>query len=226
MLSRTQNETFSDEATTRPGLRPHQPIPGELLEVPMVVRDVEDRTPREPSGDHLVHAPCEDAVAIDVAEDALERLAIVHGIAVAVAVVLGRARRRVGLELHDPGARVPDDRGEPQQLHALGLLDADLTDRPHDHVWQQCWGGCARDGAGRRGRERTETRKRQGGSGEERAESPAHGRRPHVGAAGFEPATSCSQSRCATRLRYAPVFPQVSTDILVASLVAHRSNLT
>ena len=25
-----------------------------------------------------------------------------------------------------------------------------------------------------------------------------------VGAAGFEPAASCSQSRCATRLRYAP----------------------
>jgi hypothetical protein len=25
-----------------------------------------------------------------------------------------------------------------------------------------------------------------------------------VGAAGFEPATLCSQSRCATRLRYAP----------------------
>ena len=25
-----------------------------------------------------------------------------------------------------------------------------------------------------------------------------------VGATGFEPATSCSQSRCATRLRYAP----------------------
>src|SRR5471032_3001215 len=27
---------------------------------------------------------------------------------------------------------------------------------------------------------------------------------PMVGAAGFEPATLCSQSRCATRLRYAP----------------------
>src|SRR5205085_1852115 len=26
-----------------------------------------------------------------------------------------------------------------------------------------------------------------------------------VGAAGFEPATLCSQSRCATRLRYAPI---------------------
>ena len=27
-----------------------------------------------------------------------------------------------------------------------------------------------------------------------------------VGAAGFEPATSCSQSRRATKLRYAPLF--------------------
>ncbi len=27
-----------------------------------------------------------------------------------------------------------------------------------------------------------------------------------VGATGFEPATLCSQSRCATRLRYAPTF--------------------
>lgn len=31
-----------------------------------------------------------------------------------------------------------------------------------------------------------------------------------VGAAGFEPATPCSQSRCATRLRYAPADSQVS----------------
>src|SRR3954453_11415562 len=30
------------------------------------------------------------------------------------------------------------------------------------------------------------------------------GRAAMVGAAGFEPATLCSQSRCATRLRYAP----------------------
>ena len=30
----------------------------------------------------------------------------------------------------------------------------------------------------------------------------------HVGAAGFEPATSCSQSKCATRLRYAPAGDQ------------------
>ena len=27
-----------------------------------------------------------------------------------------------------------------------------------------------------------------------------------VGAEGFEPPTLCSQSRCATRLRYAPIF--------------------
>lgn len=27
-----------------------------------------------------------------------------------------------------------------------------------------------------------------------------------VGAAGFEPATPCSQGRCATKLRYAPMY--------------------
>ncbi len=31
-------------------------------------------------------------------------------------------------------------------------------------------------------------------------------RRPLVGEAGFEPATSCSQSRCAAGLRYSPFF--------------------
>ena len=31
-----------------------------------------------------------------------------------------------------------------------------------------------------------------------------------VGATGFEPATLCSQSRCATRLRYAPTDAMVS----------------
>jgi hypothetical protein len=31
-----------------------------------------------------------------------------------------------------------------------------------------------------------------------------------VGAEGFEPPTLCSQSRCATRLRYAPTFQIVS----------------
>lgn len=30
-----------------------------------------------------------------------------------------------------------------------------------------------------------------------------------VGAAGFEPAASCSQSKCATRLRYAPLHTRV-----------------
>ena len=33
----------------------------------------------------------------------------------------------------------------------------------------------------------------------------SYSRRTVVGAAGFEPTTPCSQSRCATRLRYAPV---------------------
>ena len=32
-----------------------------------------------------------------------------------------------------------------------------------------------------------------------------------VGAAGFEPATPCSQNRCATRLRHAPTFPIVAS---------------
>ena len=35
-------------------------------------------------------------------------------------------------------------------------------------------------------------------------------RRLLVGAEGFEPPTLCSQSRCATRLRYAPILPIVS----------------
>src|SRR5215471_651393 len=34
---------------------------------------------------------------------------------------------------------------------------------------------------------------------------------PEVGARGFEPPTPCSQSRCATRLRYAPRNRQVLT---------------
>src|SRR5215203_1354766 len=38
-----------------------------------------------------------------------------------------------------------------------------------------------------------------------------HGGAPMVGAAGFEPATLCSQSRCATRLRYAP--PKASAPV-------------
>ncbi len=32
-----------------------------------------------------------------------------------------------------------------------------------------------------------------------------------VGAEGFEPPTLCSQSRCATRLRYAPNLPSIVT---------------
>ena len=36
-----------------------------------------------------------------------------------------------------------------------------------------------------------------------------------VGATGFEPATSCSQSRCATRLRHAPKLVSVSASGLV-----------
>gem|GEM_PF-6606508 len=34
----------------------------------------------------------------------------------------------------------------------------------------------------------------------------AENRKDMVGARGFEPPTLCSQSRCATRLRYAPIF--------------------
>ena len=46
-----------------------------------------------------------------------------------------------------------------------------------------------------------------------------------VGAAGFELATLCSQSRCATRLRYAPTKPEIvarisgSSDKVVATLL-------
>jgi hypothetical protein len=44
-----------------------------------------------------------------------------------------------------------------------------------------------------------------------------------VGATGFEPATLCSQSRCATRLRYAPTptipdFTALSNGVLVCDL--------
>ena len=44
-----------------------------------------------------------------------------------------------------------------------------------------------------------------------------------VGAAGFEPAASCSQSKCATRLRYAPVFLLVRCHFVLSSADAQRS---
>src|SRR3972149_1418155 len=34
-----------------------------------------------------------------------------------------------------------------------------------------------------------------------------------VGARGFEPPTPCSQSRCATRLRYAPIYGKGNYDL-------------
>ena len=49
-----------------------------------------------------------------------------------------------------------------------------------------------------------------------------------VGAAGFEPATTCSQSRCATRLRYTPVFlphSTATTGILPCSGTCSASSL-
>ena len=36
-----------------------------------------------------------------------------------------------------------------------------------------------------------------------------------VGAEGFEPPTLCSQSRCATRLRYAPIYGLYPTPALL-----------
>jgi hypothetical protein len=38
-----------------------------------------------------------------------------------------------------------------------------------------------------------------------------------VGAEGFEPPTLCSQSRCATRLRYAPTTPSIVSRIPIPS---------
>jgi hypothetical protein len=35
-----------------------------------------------------------------------------------------------------------------------------------------------------------------------------------VGARGFEPPTPCSQSRCATRLRHAPIFKHIVSNLL------------
>ncbi len=40
-----------------------------------------------------------------------------------------------------------------------------------------------------------------------------------VGAEGFEPPTLCSQSRCATRLRYAPTFSDCIAEWLVPPTV-------
>ena len=39
-----------------------------------------------------------------------------------------------------------------------------------------------------------------------------------VGAEGFEPTTLCSQSRCATRLRYAPTHSIVTYPVLKAAI--------
>ena len=44
-----------------------------------------------------------------------------------------------------------------------------------------------------------------------------------VGAAGFELATLCSQSRCATRLRYAPTKPQIVAWKISASEKCRQS---
>lgn len=41
-----------------------------------------------------------------------------------------------------------------------------------------------------------------------------------VGAAGFEPATSCSQSRCATGLRYAPNGGLLTASGLTVSFIS------
>jgi hypothetical protein len=42
-----------------------------------------------------------------------------------------------------------------------------------------------------------------------------------VGAEGFEPTTLCSQSRCATRLRYAPTSSIVTYLLLKSAIAAH-----
>ena len=46
-----------------------------------------------------------------------------------------------------------------------------------------------------------------------------------VGAAGFELATLCSQSRCATRLRYAPTTDILTLKIPVLGLGSQKSQL-
>ncbi len=43
-----------------------------------------------------------------------------------------------------------------------------------------------------------------------------------VGAAGFELATLCSQSRCATRLRYAPTIDILTLKIPLLGLAAKK----
>lgn len=40
----------------------------------------------------------------------------------------------------------------------------------------------------------------------------------HVGMTGFEPATPCSRSRCATKLRYIPLPPPESDAVPVGGL--------
>ena len=39
-----------------------------------------------------------------------------------------------------------------------------------------------------------------------------------VGKTGFEPATLCSQSRCATKLRYFPIIPQTRYPVIISEL--------
>ena len=46
---------------------------------------------------------------------------------------------------------------------------------------------------------------------------------PLVGAEGFEPPTLCSQSRCATRLRYAPTVVSVDCSVNFALRAGARS---
>jgi hypothetical protein len=45
-----------------------------------------------------------------------------------------------------------------------------------------------------------------------------------VGETGFEPATLCSQSRCATRLRYSPIGRQLGRIDLLANPLNRSSN--
>jgi hypothetical protein len=48
-----------------------------------------------------------------------------------------------------------------------------------------------------------------------------------VGAEGFEPPTLCSQSRCATRLRYAPTLPRTAALIILpcSALAPQRAGI-
>ena len=131
MLSRTQNDTFSAEATTRPDVGLDRRVAGELLEVPMVVLRVEERTSCGSRWALSVHVRLVGAGPVRVQVHLLNGGAIVGEVPVPVAVV------PAGEQLDHTASAIPDDAGEPEQLHTAVLDDPKLDDGLHHDVGQQ-----------------------------------------------------------------------------------------